>query len=278
MLPPEGLSVTIWTLRGDHGAEVSIALDGLCASDLNALATLQRQQGKVVIAEILDLTLNGRLHSEKYPSKPRADSSLDADATVVQPRLLDGLQRAAAAAGQNPGAYGAAIVAQFVHGMSRTIINPSCGGLFASDDAKVQIWMPEQVRTALQAFADLLGISASDVVRSSVFAHLYGRLAYERAVRAAIWKPARRHPEVQFSEQRSRSPDEESKAPRTVLIAQIGKSNRQFTAMMPSALKAELAAAAERRGMRSSEYLRRHLATYLLGRSAVDALPPQAEG
>ena len=64
------------------------------------------------------------------------------------------------------------------------------GRLFAADEAKVQIWLPDLVRESLHELAYLLGMSDSDVVRSSVFAHPHGRLAYEQAVKAGAWRPS----------------------------------------------------------------------------------------
>ena len=65
------------------------------------------------------------------------------------------------------------------------------GQLFATDGSKVQIWLPNQARQALQQLGELLGMSASDVVANSLSAHLYGRLAYEQAAAGAC-KPSRR--------------------------------------------------------------------------------------
>lgn len=269
-------TATSWLLRSQAGSEVKLPLAPATTDAIAAVARLQRRQPEAIVAEILDAAVSGRLQAQRLVASPAGRTSATAAGVLVHGRLMEGLQKLAGAAGQPAGTYGAAVLADWLQGASAARLNLDCGQLFASDDARIKAWLPHQVRQALSDLADLLGMSDSDVVRSSVFAHLYGRLAYEQAVRAGAWRPSRRNDDIDFSDEPGDGRGSKPKAPRTALIEQIGKSETQFTVFMPTALRVQLWATAERAGMRASEYLRRHLATYLLGRLAVDALPLQA--
>lgn len=262
-------------LRIQAGDEVALSLAPGTSAGIATVARLQQRQPEAVIVEILDVAISGRLRAQRQPAQPAAGTTAATAWALVPARLMEGLQRVAEASGQAAGPYGAALVSECLHGVSTVPLSVSGGYFFASDDARVKTWLPDQVHEALVELADALDGSASDVVRSSVFAHLYGRLAYEQAVVAGTWRPSRRYEDMNFSESPNASSARAPKAPRTALIEQIGKSEIQLTVFMPVALRAQLWATAERAGLRVSEYLRRHLATYLLGRQVANALPLQ---
>lgn len=254
---------------------ILMALPRQVETGLLDLATHQRRQTADVVRQALTTCLHGRLQFERSSASKVTYAPADRSGgttVLIDQVCATGLATVASSTQLALPALVERVLAEHLFGTTHAPGDRSIQVLLHEDDSKVTASLPESVDVALKTLADLLEVSASDVARNCVFTHMYGRLAYERAVASGAWQPSRRFDGAMFSELPAGSGDSE-KAPRTALIEQIGKADRTFTVYMPTMLKTALWTTAERAGYRVSEYLRRHLATYLLGRLTADALP-----
>jgi hypothetical protein len=64
---------------------------------------------------------------------------------------------------------------------------PDAQGLL-NTDAAVNFWLPDSVLNAADALGNELELTRSDVIRNSLFLHLYGRVFYEDCLAQEHWK------------------------------------------------------------------------------------------
>jgi hypothetical protein len=148
------------------------------------------------------------------------------------------------------------------------------------DDSPQKIWLPESLDDCLTVLCDRFKQSKSDLVRNALMVHVYGRLVFEQLVANGLWWPTRRTEFPQegrrkFSLQGSGTVSSNknlSDAPRPEFIKAFGKSTADIKVWMPFQLVRELSKLAEESGLTFSEYCRRALTAYYLGRTVMDPL------
>lgn len=140
------------------------------------------------------------------------------------------------------------------------------------DDAVVKIWLPDSLDDCLSLLSERFEQSKSDLARNGLMVHLYGCYVFEQLVANRMWKLTRRvekELEVRYNMQGMPALDD---APRPAFIKAYGKSTRDLKVWMPRRLKDGLSKLAIESGVTLSEYMRRALAAYYLGRTLTDPL------
>jgi len=276
------------------GAGWVVAIQGEQAADVGALSALQQLPAACVVRRMLSQHVLGRLRDHQAAVAPGARWSPaafagPADRVYCPAEVAAGLRALAARRGYEVAAYVSSALREGLHGIglaSAPLPDPlhaatrQASNPYADDNDAVTAWLPERVHAALGELTGLLGMSRSDGLRNCIFAGIYGRLAYERAVLAGAWSSSRRRDDAMFSQAPSEDPASDAVrasrpkvAPRVELIGQLGKSTVAFRAPLPALLKRHLDHVATQRGMPTSELLRRLLAAYLLGRAEANTLP-----
>lgn len=159
------------------------------------------------------------------------------------------------------------------------------------DDSSLTIWLPEKALSEARLFAEHLDFTVSDLVRNTLFLHLWGRVGYTACLGDERWRQRRRSHEsdvrISFSIQRVRVPEDdeaiesgldsgtdlrgEGQLPRRVVrIAEHGKSAQACKVWLPAAMKRRLTFLAQDAGLRTSDHCRNVLLRALYGhRSSV---------
>lgn len=141
------------------------------------------------------------------------------------------------------------------------------------DDTSVKIWIPEPLDDCLTDLSARFEQSKSDLARNGLMIHVHGRYVFEKLVANRLWKLTRRierEDTVKYSMEGIRIKLEDS--PRPAFIQAFGKNTFDLKVWMPRQLKEDLESLAIDAGQTGSEYMRRALTAYYLGRTLMDAL------
>lgn len=141
------------------------------------------------------------------------------------------------------------------------------------DNAAVKIWIPASLDVCLADLSVRFEQSKSDLARNGLMVHLYGRYVFEQLVANRIWKLSRRleqEDNVKYSMEGIRIKLED--APRPAFIQAFGKNNEDLKVWMPKRLKDSIEGLAIEAGQTLSEYMRRALTAYYMGRTVMDPL------
>ncbi len=141
------------------------------------------------------------------------------------------------------------------------------------DDAAVKIWIPEVLDQCLGALGVRFEQSKSDLARNGLMMHVHGRLVFEQLVANRLWKLTRRLEReliIKYSMGGIGITLEDD--PRPAYIKAFGKNTCDLKVWMPVRLKESLRRLGFESGQTASEYMRRALTAYYLGRTVMDAL------
>lgn len=141
------------------------------------------------------------------------------------------------------------------------------------DEIAVKIWIPESLNNCLTALTDRFQQSKSDLARNGLMVHMYGRFVFEQLVANRLWKLTRRverEAAIKYSAGGTSLKLED--APRPAYIQAFGKNTCDLKVWMPLNLKYALESLAIDAGQTLSEYVRRALTAYYLGRTVIDPL------
>jgi hypothetical protein len=141
------------------------------------------------------------------------------------------------------------------------------------DNTSVKIWIPEPLDDCLTALSMRFEQSKSDLARNGLMIHLHGRLVFEQLVANRLWRLTRRieHEDTtKYSMEGINVKLEDS--PRPAFIQAFGKNTFDLKVWMPTKLKENLGLLAIDSRQTGSEYMRRALTAYYLGRTIMDPL------
>jgi len=141
------------------------------------------------------------------------------------------------------------------------------------DNTAVKIWIPEVLDECLSALSERFEQSKSDLARNGLMLHVHGRYVFEQLVANRLWKLKRRveqEDNVKYSLEGTGIQLED--APRPAFIQAFGKNSIALKVWMPRQLKNDLASLGFNAGQTTSEYMRRALTAYYLGRTVLDPL------
>lgn len=167
-------------------------------------------------------------------------------------------------------------------------------GDFEQSDAGLKIWLPQVLVDRINWLSVKLNVSRPDIVRGLIFEHVYGRVAYVALI--ALQEQGHRSTQPAFKTSnaariRTDSIDQRLHRPLTdftvddqpmenlgdgwirksrerqteVDLQYLGKSDEDLTLMLPSRMKADLIAIAEKHNLDPSSYVRKLLVLELLG-------------
>lgn len=143
------------------------------------------------------------------------------------------------------------------------------------DDTALKVWIPEALDRCLQDLAIRFEQTKSDLTRNALMLHVHGRSVFERLVENKLWRLRRRQ---QIEDNRKFSLERTSlklrDVPRRVFIEAFGKNTEDLKVWMPRELLGRITGLAINAGLTPSEYARRALTAYYLGRTVIDPLMP----
>jgi predicted transcriptional regulator len=152
------------------------------------------------------------------------------------------------------------------------------------DDVAVRLWIPQVLEDCLTQMADPLEQTKSDLARNALMLHVHGRRTFDALCEHRLWR-LRRRQQVDEDEEWMKALTASGRKfnlqgvdmpaddpPRSAYIKAFGKNTIALKVFMPRPLKESLKSLAEQRGMTLSEYMRRALTAYYLGRTVLDAL------
>lgn len=178
-------------------------------------------------------------------------------------------------------------VSQVIREQLQGLLNPQLVGLvhpdrdgesLRADDASLTIHLPQELEGRIEALAGHHDLTKSDVIRNSLFLHVYGRLRYELWTAEGSWRPKRKSArqeakayldgDIKFSRPRAHEECEESSVKwspprRSAFIRDHGKSGEGTRVFMPDLLKQRLQEVAVTKRLPVSEYCRRSLVTLI---------------
>ena len=132
---------------------------------------------------------------------------------------------------------------------------------FSENGVFIKVWLPDRLTNAIDRLSAEHQSSRPDVMRSILFQHIYGVMAYEGFVE---WK----HQQDNRANQTSASAEPmtaQFSRSRTQSIEVLGKSDSNFKFWVPSKLKQDLTLLANGNKLGISDYVRRVLVRALLG-------------
>lgn len=146
------------------------------------------------------------------------------------------------------------------------------------DNTAVKIWIPDLLDQCLAALSERFEQTKSDLARNGLVIHVHGRYFFEQLVEHKLWR-LRRRQEVEDTRKFSLMGTSVKlrDAPRTVFIEKFGKNTQDLKVWMPRKLQEHLAGLAVAAGLTPSEYMRRALTAYYIGRTRLDPLMPGPE-
>lgn len=126
----------------------------------------------------------------------------------------------------------------------------------------------------LAALSDTFDQSKSDLARNSLKIHFHLRPVFEQLVANHLWKLTRRVEKAQpepVARYNAKTPSAVPESPaRQLYTRAFVKSTRDLKVWMPSKLQAAIVLLAEQCGQSDSEYMRRALTAYYMGRGVID--------
>lgn len=141
------------------------------------------------------------------------------------------------------------------------------------DDTALKVWIPVSLRMCLEDLADRFEQTQSDLARNALMIHVHGRFLFERLVEHKLWRLRRRQ---QVEDTRKFSLEGTSiklrDTPRSAFIKAFGKNTEDLKIWLPRKLECLIGELAYEAGLTSSEYTRRALTAYYLGRTVTDPL------
>lgn len=146
------------------------------------------------------------------------------------------------------------------------------------DDVAVKLWLPEVLDDCLSALSNTFEQSKSDLARNALMIHFYGRYVFEQLVANQLWKLTRRVetakpiPETRYNAQTPTVDVSPIPPPRQLYIRAFGKNTRDLKVWMPSRLHKEIGKLADQCKKSESEYMRRALTAYYLGRCVMESV------
>lgn len=141
------------------------------------------------------------------------------------------------------------------------------------DDTAVKVWIPERLDQCLNSLRERFEQSTSDLARNGLMIHVHGRYVFEQLVANRLWKLTRRTTQeanIKYSMDATSLKLED--VPRAEFIKAFGKNTCDLKIWMPRKLKDDLLALGIASGQTISEYIRRALTAYYLGRTILDPL------
>ena len=144
---------------------------------------------------------------------------------------------------------------------------------YAVDNTAVKIWIPELLDERLESLTHRFEQTKSDLARNALMIHVHGRYTFESLVEHRLWKLRRRQQTEdtrRFSLQGTSL--KLSDSPRIAYIQAFGKNTKDLKVWMPRALQDELFRLGMDMGLTVSEYIRRALTAYYMGRTILDPL------
>jgi len=132
---------------------------------------------------------------------------------------------------------------------------------------------PEAIVNATAYNAVDLAESKSDLARNALMVHVYGRFVFEQLVANRLWKLTRRierEDSVKYSMEGVGVKLDDSSRP--AFIQAFGKNTCDLKVWMPRELKDAVDSLGFDAGQTVSEYMRRALTAYYLGRTIMDPL------
>jgi len=143
------------------------------------------------------------------------------------------------------------------------------------DDTAVKIWIPEPLDRCLTLLTERFDQTKSDLARNALMIHVHGRLVFESLAENKMWR-LRRRQEIEDNRKFNMmvSGPKLNDSPRSSYIKAFGKSTEDLKVWMPRQLNSEIRDLATDMGLTSSEYIRRALTAYYLGRTKMDPLMP----
>lgn len=123
---------------------------------------------------------------------------------------------------------------------------------FATNDAKITVWLPSDLNEALSALSYQHDMSRPDVMRAALFEHLYGRIALAQLTQ---WK----------DRLDTRTGERVRASPNRGQVVLVGKSTEPFRLELPAAMRDRLAEAAKSDDQRLSAYCRGALVLQFFG-------------
>lgn len=135
---------------------------------------------------------------------------------------------------------------------------------FASNDTYIKVALPELVDSVIDTLSARHESSRQDVIRATLFRHLYGSLAYDEFLawkrNATLQQPAEGSTGPQLSRQRG------------ISMHDIGKSTSNIKYWIPSRMKEDLQAVAGASGHTLSVYVRHLLIRDFMGETEYKSL------
>lgn len=147
------------------------------------------------------------------------------------------------------------------------------------DDSSTRAWIPEVLDQCLDVLGEHFEQTKSDLARNALVIHVHGRLLFEQLVQSKMWRLRRR---VQTDEEEpvrwlNQMTVPGRVAPRTAFIKAFGKNSCDLKVWMPKRLKDRLQSLADDADLPLSEYVRRALTAYYLGRMLADPMALEPE-
>ena len=157
------------------------------------------------------------------------------------------------------------------------------------DDIALKIWIPQVLDECLEGLTDRFGQTKSDLARNALMIHVHGRYIFERLVEHKMWRSRRRQQVeeqvkyVTFDSDSGRKFNAQTihklrDSPRTSFIRAFGKNTQDLKVWMPLKLERLIATLSTDAALTTSEYTRRALTAYYLGRTVIDPMMPRENG
>ena len=145
------------------------------------------------------------------------------------------------------------------------------------DDTAVKMWIPQVLDQCLTDLTERFEQTKSDLARNALMIHVHGRMTFEALIENRLWR-LRRRQEVEDNRVFSLMGTslKLSDTPRASFIKAFGKNTEDLKVWMPRRLQDDLSALAIDVGLTPSEYMRRALTAYYLGRTRIDPLMPSS--
>lgn len=282
------------------------------AEGFKTLETLSLMPATAWCEALLAVDIKGRLwHERAYPvsSWLAAQALLDGQVSASSQRFTIPVTWVAAMGGADKTdgqSVGWAIRNRLVRQLWGNPASPTSLPLndpdWAIDDTSVSIWLPHKASQHARALAEHFSSSLSDVLRNTLYLHLWGRLGYTQATAAGAWRATRRGVEdleIKYSVPRAtknsddlgvpgpKTAVDESPAPqqsppdcdapvprRTERVEAYGKSSEAIKVWLPTPMKAKLAQAAAQSQLRLSDHCRDVILSMLYGYRVPTASKP----
>ncbi len=129
---------------------------------------------------------------------------------------------------------------------------------FLNNDTYIKLWLPDIVENGLSALSVASDSSRQDVLRSVLFRHLYGVVAFEELAQwhmNFLQTPSQHDAGPKFSK------------PRGIPMSAIGKSTTNMKVWIPIKMKQDLDELAKQNSLGISEYVRKLLVAVFYGES-----------